>query len=569
MKKNKIYSSLAIVLILAIQIGCSNNDNDVIPVSNATKTTVDQTIVPKAAPSGSSVAIDDPANFAKNGFGFWDYGTGVPYSKRTDLMLENYNVSGATNEAKLLRFFTFTDVHITDKESPAQAIYFRNELALGGNAISVYAPLMLYTTHALDAAVRTVNNLHNDQAIDFGLTLGDVSNSAQYNELRWFIDIMDGKTINPDSGADDDPIAGPNNDYQDEFDAEGLNSDIPWYATIGNHDHFWIGSKPIEEKLRAAYVGENILRTGNIILDPDAMTKDTYANGVMDGSTLYGTIIGSGVADEMGVIPTVPADANRKPVTKEEFFNEYSNSTTLPNGHGINSPNAFKGCYSFEPKADLPIKVIVLDNTMDDDTPNPYGPIYGFGYLNTERYHWLLDELKAGQAANKLMIIAAHVPIGVAMGTPVGWIPSPGNYSSESDLIRQLQTYPNLILWLAGHRHLNQIKAFPSENNMKPENGFWQVETKSLREFPQEFRTFDILRNSDNTLSIFATDVDIEVTPGSFADISRSYAIASAQIYGLMPPPPVSGPTVDNAELIVPLSPAMQEIIKQFGIPGK
>jgi len=563
MKMNKIYSIIAIGLIAIIHFGCNRDDDNINPSS--TYTTVDRTIVPRAVPNGNTVAIDDPANFAKNGFGLWDYGPGIPYTKRTDLMLENYDVSSAVKAANLLRFFILTDVHITDKESPAQAIFFKDEPSLGGNAVSVYAPVMLYSTHVLNAAVQTINKLHKDEAIDFGLTLGDVSNSAQYNELRWFIDIMDGKTINPDSGGDDDPISGPNNDYQDSFDAEGLNSDIPWYAAIGNHDHFWLGSKTIDDQLAATMVGSNILRTGNIITDADAMHMDTYSTGVLDGSTLYGTIIGSGIAAEMGEIPTVQADPNRKPITTADIIKEYSNSSTLPAGHGFKSANVSNGCYSFEPKGGLPFKVIVLDNTMDNTDPVPPGGIYGFGILNNERYQWLIEQLQAGQNENKLMIIAAHVPIGVAPGTSVGWLPSLPNYTSELSLIHKLQDFPNLILWVSGHRHLNQITAFPSTDSKKPENGFWEVETKSLREFPQQFRTIDIVRNNDNTLSIFATNVDPDVTPGSFADISRSYGIASIQIYGLIPPAPSTGPSIVNAELIVPLSPTMQQIIKDLG----
>ena len=38
----------------------------------------------------------------------------------------------------------------------------------------------------------------------------------------------------------------------------------------------------------------------------------------------------------------------------------------------------------------------------------------GYGMvLDTERYNWLISELDKGQAAGYLMIIAAHVPIGV------------------------------------------------------------------------------------------------------------------------------------------------------------
>ena len=49
-----------------------------------------------------------------------------------------------------------TDIHITDKESPAQAIYFGYK----GGISSAYSPVMLYTTHVLDAAVQTINALH-------------------------------------------------------------------------------------------------------------------------------------------------------------------------------------------------------------------------------------------------------------------------------------------------------------------------------------------------------------------------------------------------------------------------
>ena len=436
-------------------------------------------------------------------------------------------------------------------------------------SISLYSPLMLYTTHVLEATIKTINGLHKNNPIDFGLALGDLGNSAQYNELRWFIDILDGKNINPDSGDNDDPIPGPNNDYQDEFQATGLASDIPWYAAIGNHDHFWIGSKTINERLKAIMIGENILQTGHILLEADAMDKTTYSTGTMDGSTLYGTIIGEGIVAEMGNIPTVPMDANRKAITKADFINELSNTTSKPIGHGFiqsNPDNVFNGCYSFEPKSDLPIKVIVLDNTMDNNDAPASDGIYGHGTLNNGRYDWLMAQLNAGQVEGKLMIIAAHVPIGVAVGTPMDWIPAAG-YTSEADLIQQLQAFPNLILCVSGHRHLNTVTAFKSTVDNHPENGFWEVETKSLREFPQQFRTFDIVVNSDNTLSIFATNVDPDIEKGSFAEISRQYAIASSQILGLIEPEPGSGPSISNVELIVPLSSEMQDKIKNYGKP--
>ena len=66
--------------------------------------------------------------------------------------------------------------------------------------------------------------------------------------------------------------------------------------------------------------------------------------------------------------------------------------------------------------------------------------------------------------------------------------------------------------------------------NNFPENAFWEVETSSLRDFPQQFRTFDIRRNSDNNISIIITNVDPAVSEGSTAAKSRGYAIGAARL---------------------------------------
>ena len=86
---------------------------------------------------------------------------------------------------RLLRFFAITDIHITDVQSPAQAIFFGYK----GFLSSAYSGVMLYTHHVLDAAVKTVNALHAEDPIDFGISLGDTCNNTQYNELRWYIDV--------------------------------------------------------------------------------------------------------------------------------------------------------------------------------------------------------------------------------------------------------------------------------------------------------------------------------------------------------------------------------------------
>ncbi len=66
-------------------------------------------------------------------------------------------------------------------------------------------------------------------------------------------------------------------------------------------------------------------------------------------------------------------------------------------------------CYSFVPKANMPIKVIVLDDTCKGTGQ----PNYAGGSLDQIRLDWLKQELQAGQDNNQLMIIAAHIPFRV------------------------------------------------------------------------------------------------------------------------------------------------------------
>lgn len=538
------------------------------PIAADVFTTRDRAIVP-APPTGSGISPWAVSEYAENGYGDWGYsllGSGIV--KRTDIMPDGYAEGSPSvgNAARLLNYFVITDIHITDKESPAQLIYMAMfNSGIGKNAISVYSAAMLFTTQVLDAAVQTVNALHRRTPVDFGISLGDACNSAQYNELRWYIDVLDGKIINPDSGAKDDPVPGPWNDYQDRYRAAGLDRDIPWYQVIGNHDQHFMGSKPINEYLYNTYVGPDIIRLGNVLL-PGGMDARSYYMGTLDGSTPSGDIYGAGpVEDFSAEPPQVAPDPDRRPVSSREWMGEFFKTRSKPVGHGFTQANLDNdfACYSFAPKSTVPIKVIALDITTKPDTPgiNPQEHVYGYGTLDKKRYDWLVGELNAGQAGNQLMIIAAHVPIGVEpAGSPMGWWP--GSYVTEEQLIAKLQEYPNLILWIAGHRHLNTIKPFVSPDAGRPELGFWQVETSSLREFPQQLRMFEIVRNSDNTVSILTTNVDPAVAEGSLAEMSRRYAIAAAQTFGFTSPE-----VPRNAELVAPLSPAMQEEIQKYGEP--
>ena len=581
------------------------------PIDAYVTTTLERTIAFDKNPTGMAPQdMSQVAEYDKYGYGKWTFGPPLLSDPRGDIMPSGFDHSSVSRKARLLNFFAMTDVHITDKESPAQLIYLQQlhySTAIPGLGnypwtwmTSVYSPVMLYTTQVLDAAVQTVNALHQRPggAFDFGLSIGDVANSTQYNELRWYIDVLDGQVVSPSSGthAGIDKI-----DYQKRFKAAGLDKSIPWYQTLGNHDHFYIGSLPVNAALRQAYISDTVVAMGDVLLSPLNAARQDFYMGVIDGSTPGGDIKHAGRVVTFNNPPKVVADPDRRSLLRTEFMAEFSKTTSSPVGHGFNlvEPGQEKGfaCYSFVPKADIPIKVIVLDNTQDETDGD--SDIHGHAYLDAARWAWLKKELKDGDTAGQLMIISAHVPIGVLpikseyewwdnSANPIGT----QNACTLPDLLAELQSHPNFMLWVSGHLHQNAVKAFPGAT---PEQGFWEIQTSSLRDFPQQFRTFEIWVNSDNNISIVTANVDPAVKMGTPAGVSRKYAVAAQQLsqnqtiyqnpsqmvnlkdqtlvkdaQGNVLPDPSSKPMLTgsyNAELYKKLTTDMQNKLANLGIP--
>lgn len=588
-------SGLAFILMLQVLLAaCGGNDSNnrqvaEWPIAANVYTTAEQQILPRFLPAGwTMIEPREVYLYEKFLYSKWDTGPGLTHDRRTDFAPGNT----ASNSARLLTFFTFSDIHITDKESPAQANYVGWSSSYGSNQSSAYSPVILSTTQVLDAAIQTVNALHKKTPFDFGISLGDTINNAQYNELRWYIDVIDGKVITPSSGAH----AGADSiDYQMPYKAAGLNKAIPWYQTIGNHDQYMMGSFYEFDKTLAAHIGTNVINAENNPLPTYAGIHGTGVYmGVVDGSTPYGDIIKAGPESLFATAPTVVADPDRRSLvsatsSSQNWMREFFTTTSNPVGHGFSQSNVDNDftSYSFQPKSDIPIKVIVLDDTCKG-TADPTNPNinYAAGCLDQARFDWLKAELLEGQTNNKLMIIAAHIPLHpyVSLTDPtkgnMNLFGLPPTVVTDASLLAELHKYPNLMLWISGHRHMNTVTPQPFDPAALPAqsaiNSFWEVETSSLRDFPQQFRTFDIRRNTDNSISIIITNVDPAVVPGSPAYKSRGYAIGAARIFGgndnVTPAPAVrTGGDVTshavNAELIKVLSTTMQGIISTKGTP--
>jgi metallophosphoesterase (TIGR03768 family) len=557
------------------------------PIDPEVYTTRERTVHPASiTDTPPYLTIDRAGLYGPRGYSAWTFGDGVDAGIL--LLAPNSPAGTFSPTARLLNFFTMSDIHIVDKESPVQAIYGallpgqNPPIGFGNANTSAYSPIMLSTTQVLDAAVQTINALHRSRTpFDFGMSLGDAANNNQYNELRWYIDVLDGKTITPSSGAH---RGAGTVDYQKPYQAAGLDRSIPWYQTIGNHDQYWCGTLLYDDYARGVLVGDTVLDMG-LVGSPAFPTFDArgYYMGVLDGDTEYGDIVGAGDATTMAP-PVIAPDPDRRALstaasTSLNWMKEFFDTSSSPKGHGFtrkNLENDFAS-YTFEPRADVPLKVIVLDDTCKE---NPYAAAssYARACLDQTRYDWLVAELEQGQAEGKLMIITAHIPVGprwnvpealpippknipndavISLFLPCGPDPAvpcyPYSVVTDASLLETLHNYSNLVLWISGHRHINTVTPQPAPASKGPEFGFWEVETSSLRDFPQEFRTFEIVRNDNNTLSIFVTDVDPSVQHDSPAAKSRGYAIGANRVAEGVPGLGDTTSRAYNAELIKPL----------------
>lgn len=573
------------------------------PISPEIFTTVDRSVV--SEPTGycaASVKPSQVAAYEANGYGNWHYGPGSPHVRRLDIA--SASSANAVNQTRLLNFFAITDIHISDKESPDQVMFIGmngGDPSLANILSSSYSPVMLYTTQVLDAAVQTINALHKRTPFDFGISLGDACNNTQHNELDWYITCLEGGTVVPSSG---NHRGNTNIDYQKPFFAPGLDASIPWYQAVGNHDHFWIGSFPPGKvpfganrsltDMRPTFMGTTVVSGYDVT---NASDTTAYYVGVVDGATPLGDIVGVGPCASMSapLLPSGP-DGSRESLPLDRWMKEFSGTAgSQPDGHGFCEPSAADGCYSFEiplkkmPLKDAPgvlassggvvVKVIVLDDTQRDEDNTFALKGFGHGSLDKERFSWLCGQLDDGEQNGKLMIIAAHIPINVVASTSedpdssMGWwdgnpdFPA-DKFVSQAAMLTKLHSCSNLLLWIAGHRHFNTVtvqKATAEKtDDANREKSFWVVETASLRDFPQQFRMFEIVLNDDKTVSIFATCVHPAVAKGAPADISRTYSVAAYRIFGM---DKQTGYDTCNVELVKQLSPSMQAALNWYGTP--
>jgi hypothetical protein len=90
-----------------------------------------------------------------------------------------------------------------------------------------------------------------------------------------------------------------------------------------------------------------------------------------------------------------------------------------------------------------------------------------------------------------------------------------------------LLRYPNVILWVNGHTHRNEVLPHARPAGSAVTGGFWELNTAAHIDWPQQSRLVEVVDNCDGTLSVFATIVDHAGPASRRGSLSGPLALAS------------------------------------------
>jgi metallophosphoesterase (TIGR03767 family) len=490
-------------------------------------------------------------------------GPGEPHTVREELGARA-EPGRVGHRAPLLSFAHFTDIHLIDAQSPARVEFldrYDDDERFRTLFSSAYRPQEFLSPQLADSIVGAVRRQGvgpvTGAPLAFGLCTGDNTDNAQLNELQWHLDLMNGTPFTPNSGGAS--FEGVHDQHAPSYDVHYWHPDgtpagrqddqlrrlfgfptvpglldvaiaqftpagvgMPWYSCYGNHDGLVQGNFPESFMLTLAAEGSEKI----VSLPVGTSQGDVVAAlETRDPSRLQ--------PPTLAFRRTVTPDPARRVISRLETVKEHFTRGGLPLGHGYTQENLAAGTAHYVFDASPQVRGIVLDSVNPNGESN--------GSLDRAQFNWLRARLEevSGPGRDRLVVVFSHHGIST-MTNRIVFVDDPQPRVLGPEVQALLLSFPNVVLWVNGHTHVNRVFARTRPGG----GGFWEVSTAAHVDFPCQARLVELVDNRDGTLSIFGTVIDadaplraLDVLPASpttaqLAALAREIAANDPQVKG-------------------------------------
>ncbi len=410
----------------------------------------------------------------------------------------------------LLRFVHLTDVQLSDFGSPTRFEYVNRykHLAGIGDLVPGYRPQEFLVAAALTQFVHTINSLEpaKKTGAEVGLvvTTGDIIDNAQVNEFTWATTLLGGGTVvlgetiaqqesvhsgdwedtsywNPESGDSDftklhafPVVPGLLDSARSRLTSPGLR--VPWIAANGNHEVLTQGVGPVTERVKEIALEKR--KSFDIPVNPELHSEAAF---IRCPELFF---------DSAPARTVTPRSSRGAAGTRRSVVQAYLNAPGEPSGHGFSTHNLARDTAYYTWSASDRIVFVCLD------TAQPAGG--AAGTIDAKQLQWLSETLRAltsyhyeegrrfhsGIGHNPYLILFSHHPLVT--------ISDRGQIHAE--LLDTLGRYPQVIAWLSGHTHSNEIVPHHSSHF---QGGFYEITTCSVMDWPSEVRVIEVMESKN------------------------------------------------------------------------